>query len=106
MSKDTFITYDENGNEKVCDILFTFDWEETGKFYIVYTDNEKDEAGNTQVYASILNKGDTKLEAITTEREWELIESILDTLQTKIRKGETVDTGEIKAEINKLFYQE
>ena len=34
-----------------CDVLFTFDNNETGKSYIVYTDNTMDELGNTKVYA-------------------------------------------------------
>ena len=33
---------DENGREVVYDVLFTFESEETGKNYIVYTDNQKD----------------------------------------------------------------
>ena len=36
-----FFTNDK-GEEVVCDILFTFDSEETKKSYIVYTDNSKD----------------------------------------------------------------
>ena len=53
MEKNKFILTDENGNQTVYDVLFTFDSEETGKSYIAYTDNSKDEAGNVQVYASI-----------------------------------------------------
>ena len=79
---------DENGNEIVYDVLFTFESEETGKNYIVYTDNQHDEAGNIQVYASVYNPNDSssKLEAIQTEKEWKVIETILDTLQEEVRK--------------------
>lgn len=36
-----------------CETLFTFESTETGRSYIVYTDNTTDEDGNTTVYASI-----------------------------------------------------
>ena len=32
----------DKGEELVCDVLFTFDSDETGKSYIAYTDNTKD----------------------------------------------------------------
>ena len=51
--KNTFKIINDNGEEIICDVLFTFDSEETKKSYIVYTDNSKDEQGNIQVYASI-----------------------------------------------------
>ena len=79
---------DENGNEVVYDVLFTFESEETNKNYIVYTDNSRDEAGNIQVYASIYDpeNPNSKLEAITTDKEWKVIETILETLQEEVRK--------------------
>ena len=88
MKKNTFSMLDENGNETIYDILFTFESEETNKNYIVYTDNTKDENGNVEVYASIYDPGDphSKLEAIKTDKEWKVIETILETLQEEIRK--------------------
>lgn len=88
MKKNTFTMLDENGNEIVYDVLFTFESDETGKNYIVYTDNTKDEAGNIEVYASIYHPedGNGRLEAIETEKEWKIIETILETLQEEIKK--------------------
>ena len=88
MEKNKFILTDENGNQTVYDVLFTFDSEETGKSYIAYTDNSKDEAGNVQVYASIYHpeNENSKLEPITTEKEWKVIETILETIQEEIKK--------------------
>ena len=79
---------DENGKEVVYDVLFTFESDETKKNYIVYTDNTRDETGNIEVYASIYypDEENSRLEAITTEKEWKVIETILDTLQEEIRK--------------------
>ena len=88
MKKNSFSMIDENGNEIVYDVLFTFESDETKKNYIVYTDNTRDEKGNIQVYASIYDPEDpkSKLEAITTDKEWKVIETILETLQEEVRK--------------------
>ena len=81
--KTKFTVLDEKGNEVECEVLFTFDSEETNKSYIVYTDNTTDEEGNTKVYASIFNPNDEKTELIPieTDREWKIIETILETIQ-------------------------
>ena len=88
MKKNSFKMIDENGNEIVYDVLFTFESEETHKNYIVYTDNTKDAEGNVEVYASIYDPNDphSKLEAIETDKEWKVIETILETLQEEVRK--------------------
>ena len=79
---------DIDNNTHECDILFTFDSEETNKSYIVYTDNTLDKEGNIQVFASTYQKGEgttTKLEAIETEKEWKIIETILNTIQETVK---------------------
>ena len=88
MKKNSFTLIDENGNETIYDVLFTFESEETHKNYIVYTDNTKDSEGNIEVYASTYDPNDphSKLEAIETDKEWKVIETILSTLQEEVRK--------------------
>ena len=88
MKKNSFSMIDENGKEVVYDVLFTFESDETNKNYIVYTDNTRDENGNIEVYASIYDpeNPNSKLEAITTDKEWKVIETILETLQEEVRK--------------------
>ncbi len=89
MKKNSFSMIDENGNEIVYDVLFTFENEETHKNYIVYTDNKVDEvSGNIEVYASTYDPEDehSKLEAIETDKEWKVIETILETLQEEVQK--------------------
>ena len=73
--ENTFKIINDNGEEVMCDVLFTFDSEETKKSYIVYTDNSKDSEGNVQVFASIYDpsKEDQKLEPIQTEQELKLL---------------------------------
>jgi len=84
--RNTIKVFDEAGNEVVCDILFTFDNEETKKSYIAYTDNSKDSQGRVQIYASIYDPNDPemKLEEIKTEKEWKVIDTILETLQEQL----------------------
>ena len=48
-----FTVIDEKGQKIMCEVLFTFESDETKKNYIVYTDNSLDENGNVKVYASI-----------------------------------------------------
>ena len=81
--KNTFTVLDENGKEVTCEVLFTFDSEETKKSYIVYSDNTTDESGNVRVYASIFepNSENTELKPIETDREWKIVETILESIQ-------------------------
>ena len=86
--KNSFTVINDAGNEFKCDVLFTFDSDETKKSYIVYTDNTKDKDGNIQVYASIFNpdsSDSTELLPIETEKEWKVIETILESLQEQIK---------------------
>lgn len=96
MQKNTFSMIDENGKEIVYDVLFTFESEETNKNYIVYTDNSKDEQGNIEVYASIYDPNDpqSKLEPIETDKEWKVIETILETLQEEVRNSKNNQDNE------------
>lgn len=80
---DSFKVVNDDGIEVECEVLFTFESEETGKNYIVYTDNTLDEDDNTKVFASIYNpdEEETVLQPIETDEEWAIIEKILDALQ-------------------------
>ncbi len=88
-NKMTFKIIGEEGKEIECEVLFTFESDETKKNYIVYTDNTLDEQGNTKVYASIYNPNEenTNLIPIETEKEWKIIETILDELQQQARES-------------------
>ena len=86
----SFTVTNENGESVVCDVLFTFESDETHKNYIVYTDNTKDESGNVKVYASCYNpdQDEQELQPIETDKEWKLIEVILSEMQQQINSGE------------------
>ena len=81
----TFKVINDEGKEIECEVLFTFESDETKKNYIVYTDNTIDDEGNTKVYASIYNpdQDETKLLPIETDKEWKIIETILEDLQNE-----------------------
>lgn len=86
LEKNSFTLIDDSGNERKFDVLFTFSSEETGHDYIVYTDNTKDENGNVEVYASIYHPEEehSRLEAITTDKEWKIIDTILKTIEEEL----------------------
>ena len=96
MKKSSFTMIDQNGNEVVYDVLFTFENDETNKNYIVYTNNKKDADGNIEVYASIYDQENpkSKLEAIKTEKEWKVIDTILSTLQEEIKNKKNKEDNE------------
>lgn len=85
MDTGKIIVKNSEGKEIECDVLFTFNSDETKKSYIVYTDNTKDELGNTKVYANIFDEFDENgiLGEIETEEEWSTIEQIFQSINDK-----------------------
>lgn len=68
-----------DGKEVVCYILLTFNNPTNNKNYIVYTDGSKDENGQMEILASAyqINDGNIKLEEITTDDEWNMVDEML-----------------------------
>ncbi len=83
----TFKAINEKGVEVNYEVLFTFESDETKKKYIVYTDDTTDDSGNVKVYASTyVENGDKyNLSPIETEKEWKVIETILNELQANLK---------------------
>ena len=72
----------KDGKEIEYEIILAFQYAETGKSYVIYTDNTKDEYGNLNIYASIYYPDDdSRLDPIETEEEWNIIENMLDNLR-------------------------
>lgn len=88
--KQKFIVLDDKGKEIECEPLFTFESEETKKQYVVYTDNSKDKDGNVRVFASIYEVTDkgNRLLPIKSEKEWKVIETILESIQEETKKAQ------------------
>ena len=85
--EDKFTVVNDEGEEVLCTLLFTFESDETGKNYVIYTDDTLDENGSTKVYASIYDPTgeSTQLMPIETDQEWEIIENVLNELQDEIQ---------------------
>lgn len=80
------VRVERNGKVIECDILFTFDSEDTMKSYIGYTDHSIAANGRKNIYVSSYNPllENKELEEVTDERELEMIQEVLD----KISNGE------------------
>lgn len=78
----TFTVIDDDGEETECEVLLTFNNEETGLDYIVYTDNTYSEDGSINIFASTYNpdEEETMLLPIQTDEEWDVIEKIIEEL--------------------------
>ena len=81
---DNHITViDEEGNEQLCEILFTFESDEFNKSYVLYypIGADEDENGEIEILASAFIPGEEEGELlpIETEEEWDLIEEVLNT---------------------------
>lgn len=76
----TFTLVDHDGKEVECDILFTFHSDETNRDYLIYTDRTVDENGSYDMLAAAYNPeaDEFVLEAIETDREWEIIDAYID----------------------------
>lgn len=87
--ENTFRVIGKDGKEIEFEVLFTFESDETKKNYMVYTDNTKDENGNTKVYASVFKPDADPLELlpVETEREWKIIETILASIEEESKKN-------------------
>ena len=88
MEENKFKVINKKGKEVEFEVLFTFESDETKKNYMVYTDNTKDKDGNTKVYASVFEPDKEPLELlpVETEREWKVIETILESIQEESKK--------------------
>lgn len=80
MEKDTIKIIDENGREKVVDIVAFFTLRSNRKKYLIYTENIKDENGNIETYTSEVkedDKGSIILAGVEDEITWNDIKQVL-----------------------------
>lgn len=88
MFGNTFTLQDAQGNTTTYDVLFSFEHAETGKNYIVFTDNTQDEEGHVHIYANTYDPTAERpqLQAIETEEEWEMLTTILNQVMDDARR--------------------
>ncbi|PLR79955.1 hypothetical protein CVD25_03785 [Bacillus canaveralius] len=76
---------DEEGNEQLCEVLFTFDSEEFGKSYVLYypVGADEDDEEDIEIHASAFmpteENEEGELMPIETDEEWDMIEEMLNT---------------------------
>ncbi len=80
MEDMSFTMENENGEELTYDVVCIFESDETGKSYMIYTDNSVDEDGYARIFASVVNEEgeELRLSEIETEEEWEMVQKIID----------------------------
>ncbi len=68
-----------DGSIEEVEVILAFEFKDTGKEYVVYTKNEKDENDNITVYVSNIDRstGDPKLLGVDSEAEWNRIKDVL-----------------------------
>ncbi|MBD1382048.1 DUF1292 domain-containing protein [Metabacillus arenae] len=76
---------DENGNEQLCEVLFTFESDEFSKSYVLYypVGGEHEDEDDIEIHASSFVPSedgiDGELQPIESEEEWDMIEEMLNT---------------------------
>ncbi|WP_010650996.1 DUF1292 domain-containing protein [Oceanobacillus massiliensis] len=81
--KERIIIPDENGDEHLFEVLFTFDVDDTEQSYIAVVPAEQAEEDEVEVYAFRFEEQDNEdftLFPIESDEEWELVEEMLNTL--------------------------
>lgn len=83
--KERIIIPDENGEEHLFEVLFSFDVEETGKNYVAVIPVESADDDEVDVYAFHYemkddDDNDLALFPIETDEEWDMVEEMLQTL--------------------------
>lgn len=79
-TSENVIRLEKNGKVVECEVLFTFDCEDTMKSYVGYTDHSVESNGRKNIYVSAYDplKEDGELENITDKRELEMIGEVLE----------------------------
>lgn len=75
MQDRTLTLIQDDGKEILCDILFTYHWEETNKDYVVFQVRGQGSASAAIYHPTDGGKGN--LERIETEEEWSMLEELL-----------------------------
>lgn len=83
--EENYITLvDENGDEQLYEVLFTFDSDEFEKSYILFypvgaSEDEEDEIVHAYAYIPTEDGGYGELLPIETDEEWDMIEEVFNT---------------------------
>ncbi len=78
--ENQLIFIDEEGNEVLCEILFTFESKEFNKNYVLFYPIASEDSEDIEIMAASYvpdKDGNGELQAIETDEEWDLIEDVL-----------------------------
>ena len=80
LKENQLVFVDENGDEVLCDILFTYQSEEFGKKYVFFSPvGAEDEAREVGVASfTETEDGMGELEVVATDEEWEMLEEVFE----------------------------
>lgn len=82
--KERIIIPDENGEEHLFEVLFTFDVDKTGHSYIAVVPADQKDDEEVEVFAfryeDQAKEDDLSLFQIESDEEWEMVEEMLATL--------------------------
>ncbi|SIS36725.1 DUF1292 domain-containing protein [Salimicrobium flavidum] len=83
--EERIVIPDENGEEHLFEVLFTFDVEKTGHSYIAVVPAEQKENEEVEVFAFRYEEKEDdeenlSLYQIESDQEWEMVEEMLNTL--------------------------
>lgn len=87
LKDNQLIFVDENGNEILCDIIFTYDSEEFNKSYVFFSPvGSADEDGKVEVGVASYTPtegGVGELHAVETEEEWDMLEEVFNSFASE-----------------------
>ncbi|MDX8045883.1 DUF1292 domain-containing protein [Gracilibacillus sp. S3-1-1] len=82
--KERIIIPDDNGEEHLFEVLFTFDVDQTGHSYVAVVPAEQKEDEEVEVFAFRYeekeNDDDLSLYHIESDEEWDMVEEVLNTV--------------------------
>ncbi len=83
MNQDKLVV-NMNGENVSCDILFSLVCNETHKGYIAYTDHQKDENNQENLFIGVYDPvvGPSALGEVSSQQEWDLINSIIEKIKS------------------------
>ncbi|WP_066173516.1 DUF1292 domain-containing protein [Bacillus marinisedimentorum] len=94
--KERIIIPDENGQEHLFEVVFTFDVENTGKSYVVVSpmggdEQNQDEEDEMEVFAFRYEEkeeddDDLALYQIETDEEWDIVEEMINTVSAELEE--------------------
>lgn len=95
---ERFFVLDDEGGEIECEVLFCHEVDEGGRQYVIYTDHCMTEDGCKKIYAAIHEPDvdERALLPVETEREWAMIESLLEDLRAELDKPDTEDDEDVE----------